>query len=294
MTPILRRALHWVGSALAIIGIAFVVLRLRNYGADLDLSGFDSSKWSMVAGLSVIYGLSNLMLAFAWWNLLRQFGANASPKWATKIFGISQLAKYVPGNIFHLAGRQTMGMAVGISGWTLAKSSIWELGLISVAGAMFGVLTLPLLIPNLSIIISAGLFAAAVVAAVIVVRRFGGVQIVRAFSWHLAFLALSGLVFTALIGLLVESTTISGVKWLAVCGAYVVAWLIGLITPGAPAGVGVRELVLLFLLKDTITEAELVLVVLLGRTVTVTGDLLAFVFATLMSSDSHEQGKISA
>jgi uncharacterized membrane protein YbhN (UPF0104 family) len=92
----------------------------------------------------------------------------------------------------------------------------------------------------------------------------------------------------------VESTTISGVKWLAVCGAYVVAWLIGLITPGAPAGVGVRELVLLFLLKDTITEAELVLVVLLGRTVTVTGDLLAFVFATLMSSDSHEQGKISA
>ena len=31
-------------------------------------------------------------------------------------------------------------------------------------------------------------------------------------------------------------------------GAYVIAWLAGLVTPGAPAGVGVRELVMYALL----------------------------------------------
>jgi len=44
--------------------------------------------------------------------------------------------------------------------------------------------------------------------------------------------------------------------------------------PGAPAGVGVRELVLLFLLKNVVAEAELLLAVVLGRLVTVMGDLL--------------------
>jgi uncharacterized membrane protein YbhN (UPF0104 family) len=60
------------------------------------------------------------------------------------------------------------------------------------------------------------------------------------------------------------------------CGSYVIAWLAGLITPGAPAGVGVRELVLLFLLGEQIPAADLLLAVVLGRIVTVVGDLLFF------------------
>ena len=114
------------------------------------------------------------MLALAWWNLLAQFGASVSKRWAIKTYGISQLAKYVPGNIFHLAGRQAMGMAAGTPGWVLAKSSIWELVLISIAGAMFSLLALPLLIPGLSVAISTGVFAVVVVIAVSLFWRFVG------------------------------------------------------------------------------------------------------------------------
>ena len=80
------------------------------------------------------------MLAYAWWNLLEQFGASVSKRWAAKIYGLSQLAKYVPGNIFHLAGRQAMGMSAGVGGRILAKSALWELGIILIAGAVFGFL----------------------------------------------------------------------------------------------------------------------------------------------------------
>ena len=137
MSLILKRALHWAGSALALLGIAFVALRLHDYGAELDFSRFDTARWSVVVGFALIYGLANLMLALAWWNLLKQFGVSVSRRWAIKTYGISQLARYVPGNIFHLAGRQAMGMAAGLPGWSLAKSSVWELGLISFAGAVF-------------------------------------------------------------------------------------------------------------------------------------------------------------
>ena len=57
------------------------------------------------------------------------------------------------------------------------------------------------------------------------------------------------------------------------------AWLAGLLTPGAPAGIGVRELVLVLLLKGIVPEAELLLAVLLSRLVTVGGDLLFYLVA---------------
>lgn len=74
--------------------------------------------------------------------------------------------------------------------------------------------------------------------------------------------------------------------WIPLSGVYVLAWLAGLVTPGAPAGVGVRELVLLFLLKGIVAEADLLLAVVLGRVVTVVGDFGFFVFGNLIR---HEE-----
>lgn len=274
----MKHALHWGGSALAILGIVFVAIRLRDYGAEIDFARFDSEAWLGVAGLALIYGASNLMLAMAWWNLLKQFGANTSRRWAIRVYGISQIARYVPGNIFHLAGRQAMGAAAGLSNWPLAKSAVWELGLISVTGALFGLLVLPLLLPHLSVMVSAGIFAAALGVAAILLWRHVGPAVTRAFVWHAAFLAISGLLFVGLIELLADKPG-SGLLMSPLIGAYVLAWLAGLVTPGAPAGLGVRELVLLFLLNGVVGEADLLLAVVLGRVVTVCGDALFFFFA---------------
>ena len=281
--PILKRTLHWGGSAVAIAGIVFVALRLYGYGAEIDFARFDLTAWSVVAVLALIYGLSNLMLALAWWNLLGQFGARTSRRWAVRVYGISQIAKYVPGNIFHLAGRQAMGMAAGLAGWPLAKSAVWELGLISATGGLFGFLALPFLLPGLPTTASAGLFAASIGIAAILLLRFFGLPVARAFGWHVGFLATSALLFVGLVELLVDNPVAGLEFWLPLGGAYVLAWLIGLVTPGAPAGVGVRELVLLFLLKGAVNEADLLLAVVLGRMVTVAGDLGFFGVSILMN-----------
>lgn len=287
MRPAVKRALHWGGSALAIAGIVFVALRLRDNGAELDFARFNLTAWSWVAALALIYGLSNLMLALAWWNLLGQFGTRTSRRWAVRVYGISQIARYVPGNIFHLAGRQAMGMAAGLAGWPLAKSAVWELGLISATGGLFGLLALPLLVPGLPVMASAGLFAASISIAVILLLRFIGLPVARAFGWHVGFLVISALLFVGLVELLADIPVAGLGFWLPLGGAYVLAWLIGLVTPGAPAGVGVREVVLLFLLKSAVGEADLLLAVVMGRVVTVGGDLLYFIAATFLKNDGN-------
>ena len=59
--------------------------------------------------------------------------------------------------------------------------------------------------------------------------------------------------------------------------SFILAWLCGLVIIGAPGGIGVREVVLLFLLRKIIPEAELLIIVVLHRFCTISADILSFV-----------------
>ncbi|BBO67056.1 hypothetical protein DSCA_09860 [Desulfosarcina alkanivorans] len=286
MHPILKRCIDWGGSILAVLGLIFVALQLCDYGTDIDFARFNLTAWSVLGGFAIIYGLSNLMLALAWRNLLGQFGAGTSRLWAIRTYGLSQIAKYVPGNIFHLAGRQAIGMKDGVRASPLIKSAVWELVLISSTAVLFIVLTLPLIHTNFPTKVGALGFPAVMGIAAALFWRFIGPQFTRAFGLYVVFLAISGLLFLGIIQLMVVSPGISDAPWFSLCGAYVLAWLVGLITPGAPAGVGVRELVLLFLLKGIVGEADLLLAVILGRVMTVTGDFVFFLIALSTNRNS--------
>lgn len=285
MSPSLRRALNWGGSGFALIGILFVGFRLHSYWFDLDLSRITPLDWVFIAALSFIYGLANFLLAIAWWHLLHHFSATTRLLASIRIYGMSQLARYVPGNIFHLAGRQALGMAADIPSGILIRSSIFELGLIAFAGSLFGWLVLPQLLPGFPEVASISLLLGSTVVVAGSLRGIVGRRAALSFIWQMVFLLVSGAVFVALLHLISGGEGLSFQEWLIVGGAYIVAWLAGLITPGAPAGVGVREIILLLLLRGLVSETDLLLVVLLGRLVTVVGDLLFYLTAISIPSN---------
>jgi glycosyltransferase 2 family protein len=277
----LKKSLQVAGSLLGFSGVVFVFLRLSEYSPQINLAGFDLYRWGMIFLFAVIYGLANIFLARSWWYLMDFLGAKAEWPWALQAYGRSQLARYVPGNIFHFAGRQALGMAVGFSGWALAKSAVWELGLITGAGALFGLLAIPLYWNEISIQFALVLFFCAFALSTFIIWRWSPF-IAFAFVYQTAFLIVSGIVFSGTLAMISPGSIM--LNWFpAVCGAYIVAWLAGLITPGAPAGVGVRELVLLLLLKGHVVESDLLLAVVIGRMVTVLGDLLFFVFVVIIN-----------
>ena len=278
----LQRALRWTGSTLSIIGVVFVAIRLYEYEGQIDFSRLTSGKLQVLFGLTVIYTAANFLLALAWKALLQHFEIAVGFIWVIKTYGVSQLAKYVPGNIFHLAGRQAIGQAAKLPIWPLAKSAVWELGLISVTGAMFGILVLPYFVLWVSNFMAIIAFACVLITVVMGLRKFVGPQTARAVGWYAIFLTVSGFVFVGLLALVKEDSAITPLQVLPFCGAFVAAWLVGLVTPGAPAGIGVRELVLMVLLNGFISEADLMLAVVLGRLVTVGGDFGFFAVASLM------------
>jgi len=59
--------------------------------------------------------------------------------------------------------------------------------------------------------------------------------------------------------------------------AYVTAWVLGFIVPGAPGGIGVRELVLTLLLSQAAGGEQAAALGILHRVITVIGDFAAYV-----------------
>ncbi len=287
---IMKRVLQWAGGTLALAGVGFVIIRLSKYSSQIDLGCFGFSDWLIITVLAVIYGLSSFMLAFAWRNLLEHHGVKSDRQTAVRIYGISQLARYVPGNIFHLAGRQAMGLAKGLPNWPLAKSSVWELGLISATGAIYGILAVPLLISSIPIEFAVVFFICVLSLALAGVRHYLDIPTMRAVLYYAIFLCISGFIFVGALGVVTSGGGIKGWQLLSVSGAYVFAWLAGLLTPGAPAGMGVRELVVLMLLGNIVDDADLLLAVVLSRIIIVCGDVIFFGAASFIRKRQNHSG----
>ena len=172
----LKRILNWTGSILGIVGVVFVAIKLSEYRTQIDFSRFTFGNLLALFGLAVVSAIANLLLVSAWKTLLQYFGIVVNFSWSLKTYGVSQLAKYVPGNIFHLAGRQAIGQAAGLPAWPLAKSTVWELGLLAVTGAMVGVLVLPHFVPVVSIPLAAFAFVCVLLIMMAVQMFLDGVE----------------------------------------------------------------------------------------------------------------------
>jgi hypothetical protein len=284
----IKRGLNYFGGLIALTGIMLIIFKLKDYAHEINFLQFSVLDWFSLCLLAVIYGAANIMLARSWWHLLIYFKIRTPFNWAVKAYGLSQLGKYIPGNIFHLAGRQSMGMAANIQAVPLAKSIIWELGVIAFAGVLFVLLTTPIFIPEISFRISIILFLCLVIIVWGLIRCILSTSVAAALLGQVIFLAVSGVVFVGVLAV-VDASIVSLSNLSFLCGAYVIAWLLGLITPGAPSGLGIREMVLLFLLGSHVPHADLLLAIVLARIVTVAGDFLFFLFSSFCSRFIHSQ-----
>lgn len=266
------------GTALAALAAAYVAVRFLRGEGDAAPPGIPAVLWLCAAGLSVPYAGAHALLALAWRTLLEMQGTSAAAAWSMRTYGLSQLAKYLPGNVAHLASRQLLGASAGVPHAVLARSALYELAGLAAAGVLLSLPALPLIDGRLVRWAAPPAAAAVVLAALVAVRLKAGVRPARVLALHVIFLLTASLVFTSLLVLTVPDAD-RRLSWSAVGGAYTAAWLVGFVTPGAPAGLGVRELVLVFLLDGRAAEQDLLTAVVLSRAVTLLGDTLFFAAA---------------
>jgi hypothetical protein len=208
------------------------------------------------------------------------------------LYGRTQIAKYLPGNCFHFVGRQLLGRRLGHGHGALVLASLAETALLL---AVAGLLSLPLLAPELAHALGdapvwpAGAMALGAVGLIVAIVRPGAAAAWRTLgllrSWaprlaaagllHLAFFAVGGLILWML-GAAARGPGALALDLPGAVATLALGWWVGFVVPGAAAGVGVREAVLVLTLEHHLGADGALLVALALRVVTILGDLLFF------------------
>lgn len=282
MPPALKRVAGFAGAALCVLA---VVLLLR-HGLKLGDALGERLRLiapSVFAGALASYSAGAVLLGVAWAVLVRATAgpdARARPLFVAHLR--SQLAKYLPGNVFHFAYRHVAARGEGAGHAALGGALALESALLVAAAALLalGVAADPRLAQLApwarALVLAAPPAAlAACVVAVWVVGRgdAAGMRrprlaraVVLALAIDLAFFAAAA---AALRLLCAQPQALPFAAW---CGWLALAWIVGYVTPGAPGGLGLREAVLALALAPALGEAGAMAVALAYRLLTVVAD----------------------
>jgi uncharacterized membrane protein YbhN (UPF0104 family) len=261
-----------------------IVSRLKPYlrwlilgGTLFFLAGALKQHWSDVvtlrleaAGLAILAtALGVTLLAHVWsgwvWSLiLREFDQPAPGVWGVSVYLQTNIAKYLPGNVWHLYGRAVAAKNAGIPLRVATFSVLLEPLLMAAAALaiallsraeghwpiqLFSLLAVLLLVHprvlNPLLQLASRLKGKAKQASEepeLRIRRYPLIPLLG----EIGFVALRSVGFLLT---LMALSPISLAQVPAVLSAFGFAWLLGLVIPGAPGGIGVFEATAIALLR---------------------------------------------
>lgn len=287
-------------TAWRILGILVTALAFAYIAYALVLSGasvaayFTSSKlifFILLGGF--LYGLTLQFVGAGWWQVLVSLGDRTLDlNTALAIVGRTQIYKYLPTNLLHMAGRIAEARIRGTSTTSLIIAQVFEFFLLASAAALvsgaFGwhlikeqAHQLPLSpIDILCVTTLLGVFG---VVAMRWARHGKPIGEIRLSPTNCVLALLCYCVFFLLNGVLLKTLSLAvdglAISVLQLVGIGAAAWLIGFIVPGAPGGLGVREAAMIAALsKLGVSEPAALTLALSHRISTILGDGAVAVF----------------
>jgi hypothetical protein len=258
----LRRAIGLAITAAIFLWICKPIVRNWDHFKDhvyaMSLSRLVLASMMFAAFLFVFRVLS-------WRRILIGFGHRLPVAAAARIWGTSEMARYLPGVIWQVVGRAWLAKPYGVSASVCSASQVLELVIFLLANALIAIACLlwngtkhlsgaahdwmlcaMALVPILLLVLHPKIFYGLMNN---LLSRIGKPEIPR----QMGFAILAGLLVWTAFGLIWQSLAIwvltavplqlQFTKWWVVAGAYSLAWCAGFLAVWAPGGIGVRELV---------------------------------------------------
>ncbi|MCP4951969.1 MAG: hypothetical protein GY922_09040 [Proteobacteria bacterium] len=247
----------------------------------------------LVVGIFVYAGAC-IPLAMAWRRILISLeGKSLEADELLLILARSQLGKYLPGNVAHLAGRHLITRDLGYSNWALVMSIAYEFsGLLSAAGTLCVIILIaadsaflgqhPLMLVGPALVFVLPLLH---VTHRLMPKLFKRLRVaplvdntshfnllVFPYIYYMLFFLLAG---SSLVLLIIPlGGSLASVPWFLIWMSFAVSWVLGFLTPGAPSGIGVREAILVYILSPILGPPQAIVAAVLLRLVTITGDVI--------------------
>lgn len=222
-------------------------------------------------------------------ELLTALGSPLPVRTAAQILFVGQLGKYLPGSVWPVLAQMQLGSAHQVPRARSASASVLTMLMSLVSGILAGLVMVPfaghaapywwvfLLAPVIGICMYPRLLNRILDRVLRLARRpalerpLTGRAVATALGWGV----LSWVFFGVQIWLLGTRLGLSGGSGvLLAIGGFAFAWCAGFVVVIAPAGAGVREVVLIALLVTVMSRGEAAAIALVSRVLMTCGDLI--------------------
>jgi hypothetical protein len=282
-----------MGSSLFRVGFVLAAVGLGGYAV--------ADEWSQVRSGFDDLGIGIVMAAFGvvlvalavtmqmWRSLLASSGSRVAFLPASRIFFVGQVGKYLPGAVWPVLAQMELGQAQRIPRRRSATVAVLALlvslsaGLLTAAAATAGSVSDQyrwafLAVPVLLVGLHPKVLNPLIDRLLRLARRpplevpLSGRAILTATGWAVLSWILNGLHVYLLAGHLGSASVRTA---LLAIGGYAFAWCVGFLVVFAPAGAGVREVVLVATLSPVLSVGKATAVALASRLITTVADLVS-------------------
>ena len=287
----LKPYLHW-----AILGgmLFFLIKAFQNHWQEVSAIRIDAAGWLYLASSLVVSLLAFTCAGWVWSWTLREFNHPLKSTWVIKVYLKTHIAKYLPGHLWHYYGRIWSAKNAGVSAEIATLSVVIEPFLMLAAALLTTLISshlsgnvspnaqnwslqVPCLVGILMIVHprvlnpvmrytgkfkKKGNSSTSLDASACKIERYPlklllgelGFIGLRCAGFLLVFMALNPVDFNQLPMLV---------------SAFSLAWLLSVVIPGAPGGVGVFEATAIALLNHSFSTGVLLSIVALFRFITI-------------------------
>jgi hypothetical protein len=299
----MKQILRWL-----ILGgtLFFLVKALKDHWLEVTAIRIDGVGWAILATATGVTLLAHIWAGWIWTWVLRELNQPVSSSQFVQVYLKTNIAKYLPGNVWHYYGRIVAAKNAGISTGAATLSVLLEPLLMAAAALiitdLFGS---QIIIHNSNIVLQSLQFLSLAVVLLAIHPWFLNPAIrllyklkrkktdinsqsnvslsierypLRPLLGELGFLGLRGTGFILTIFAL-SPLNVNQIPLLL--GAFSLAWLLGLIVPGAPGGLGVFEATAIALLQYRFPAALVISAIAIYRLISIVAETAGAALAWL-------------
>ncbi|MHC5215455.1 lysylphosphatidylglycerol synthase domain-containing protein [Enterococcus sp. LJL128] len=318
MNTKVKKILNILGNIITLVAVFFVFRKLFTSSLDYTIL-FKQQNIFTITGITLILTIIIITNCYPWKKLVEIFSAKKMP-WRDTImvYTKSNLLKYLPGNVFQYVGRNELATKREIPHLKVATATVFDIFINVLAAVVLS--SIYFFQHGFSfhfnsqtiLFICIGFIALILGAAVVVyafrekahaflktIKQFITLQTLKGFVsaliYYIFTMMIQSLLFTALL-VYVLDVSLNPQLFLQLFSAYTFSWLVGFITPGAPAGIGIREAVMAGATGGLINEGVITFAMVIFRVLTTVADGLAFllvlIFNMLKKDGQHKESSI--
>ena len=288
------RLLNGVRVVIGVLVVVAIIVALQRNWSDVSRE-LSTLSGGSVAGAFALALASPILTLFGWRALLVDLGVRLALPASASVFFVGQLGKYLPGSVWSVAIQSDMGGRLGVPRRTLGIAGLLNLALAVLTAALVGLPALPLLVRRSGEDVSLIWFAVPVLLLVVLLwppllnrliarglrllrrdplpRALSGAAIVACVGWFvLAWLSMAAAVWV-LAADLAPGASVRDLALTTLSG-YCLAAGLGMLSVIVPAGVGVRDGLLVLLLVGLMPLGAATAIVVVHRFLSVVVDIL--------------------